>query len=76
MADYENPLFDILPTKSMLLSVETGLNYQFKFPMSASLTLGYNLKNGDGVNVPGSLFPVFYRLSILLSIIVCGKEFT
>lgn len=64
MADYENPLFDILPSKSMLLSVETGLNYQFKFPMSASLTLGYNLKNGDGVNVPGSLFPVFYRLSI------------
>lgn len=63
-ADYENAIFDVLPDQSLLLSVETGLNYRFKFPVSTSLTVGYNLINGNGVKVPGSLFPVFYRLNI------------
>lgn len=63
-ADYGNTMFDVLPDQSMLLSVETGLNYRFRFPVSTSLTVGYNLINGDGVKVPGSLFPVFYRLNV------------
>jgi len=63
-ADYGNDIFDVLPDQTMLLSVETGLNYRFKFPVSTSLTVGYNLINGDGVKVPGSLFPVFYRLQV------------
>ena len=63
-ADMETPLFDILPHNTMLFSLETGLFYKFKFPMSTSLSVGYNLINGDGVSKPGTLFPVFYQLSV------------
>ena len=63
-ADMELPQFDVLPHNSMLLQLETGLFYKFKFPVATSLSVGYNLINGDGVNVPGTLFPVFYQLSV------------
>ena len=63
MADYETDIFNDLPASSMLFQVETGLVYRFKFPVTASLTAGYNLISGDGVGVPGSIFPVFYKLS-------------
>lgn len=70
-ADMETPQFDILPHNSMLFSVETGLFYKFKFPMATSLSVGYNLINGDGVSKPGTLFPVFYQLSVFYYI---GKK--
>ena len=63
-ADMENPIFNVLPHNSMLLQLETGLFYKFKFPLATSLSVGYNLINGDGVNVPGTLFPVYYQLSV------------
>ena len=63
-ANYENPAFNVLPNNSLLLSLEAGLYYRFKFPVTASLTAGYNLINGDGVTGPGTLFPVHYQLSI------------
>jgi hypothetical protein len=63
-ADMEIPQFSILPHNSMLFSLETGICYRFKFPVSASLSAGYNLINGDGLTVPGTLFPVFYQLSV------------
>jgi len=59
--DYENSIFDVLPKSTILLSVETGLVYNFKFPISISLTAGYNLKSGNGIDIPGTLFPVFYK---------------
>jgi len=62
--DTENPIFDVLPNNSMLLSLETGLFYKFKFPLATSLSVGYNIINGDGVSKPGTLFPVFYQLSV------------
>ena len=64
IADYEDPTFDVLPNTAMLFSIEAGLSYNFDFPITTSLTAGYNIKNGNGVDVPGSLFPVFYRLSV------------
>jgi hypothetical protein len=64
-ADMENSTFDALPHNSMLLSAETGLFYKFKFPLATSLSVGYNLITGDGVTGPGTLFPVFYQLSVL-----------
>lgn len=70
-ADMENAIFDVLPHNSMLFSLETGLFYKFKFPMATSLSVGYNLINGDGLNTPGTLFPVFYQLSIFYYI---GKK--
>ncbi len=63
-ADMENAIFDVLPHNSMLLAVETGLFYKFKFPMAANLSVGYNLITGDGVSGPGSLLPVYYQLSV------------
>jgi len=64
LVDYESAIFDDLPSSSALFQIETGLSYQFKFPVIASLTAGYNLISGDGVSVPGTLFPVFYKLSV------------
>jgi len=62
-ADMELPKFDVLPHNSLLLQMETGFFYKFKFPAAASVSLGYNVINGDGVNLPGTLFPVYYQLS-------------
>jgi hypothetical protein len=64
-ADMENATFDVLPHNSLLLSIEAGMTYKFKFPVTANLSAGYNLITGDGVTGPGSLFPVFYKLSVL-----------
>ncbi len=63
-ADMELPQFDVLPHNSMLLQLETGLFYKFKFPVATSLSVAYNVINGDGVNIPGTLFPVYYQLSV------------
>jgi hypothetical protein len=64
IADYEDPTFEVLPNTALLLSVESGLVYNFDFPISTALTAGYNLRIGNGDNVPGSIFPFFYRLSV------------
>lgn len=63
-ADMETAQFNVLPHNSLLFSLETGLFYKFKFPVASSLTVGYNLINGDGLNTPGTLFPVVYQLSV------------
>lgn len=69
VVNYEDALFDDLPSSSLLLAVETGLNYDFqKIPLSATLSVGYNLRNGNGIDVPGSLFPVFYKLGLMYRI--------
>lgn len=68
VVDYENPAFDVLPKSSAILAVETGLQYDFKLPITASLTAGYNVRSGNGIDIPGSLFPVFYKLSIMYRI--------
>jgi len=64
-ADMENSTFAVLPHNSLLLSGEAGLFYKFKFPLAASFSAGYNLITGNGVAGPGTLFPVFYQLSVL-----------
>lgn len=63
-SDTEIPQFDVLPHNSMLLQLETGLFYRFKIPLATSLSVGYNAINGNGVNIPGTLFPVYYQLSV------------
>jgi hypothetical protein len=62
--DYENEVFRNLPNKSVLFSIETGLKYDFNFPITVSLNIGYHLISGDGVSVPGSLFPLYYKLGL------------
>ena len=63
-ADMENPIFNILPHNSLLLSADAGLFYKFKFPVATSLSVSYNFISGDGVNSPGTLYPVYYQLSV------------
>jgi hypothetical protein len=63
-ADMENPIFNSLPHNSLLFSGEAGFFYKFKIPLATSLSISYNLINGDGINIPGTLFPVFYQLSV------------
>ena len=70
-SDMETPMFSVLPHNSLLFSVEAGLFYKFKFPAAASLSAGYNLISGDGVTGPGTLFPVYYQLSVFYYI---GKK--
>lgn len=68
-ADYENPAFDVLPNSSLLFSAETGVVYRFKAPhVTLGLSAGYNFINGDGISKPGTLFPVFYKMSLFYNI--------
>lgn len=61
--DYEDAMFSNLPATSPLMAVETGLVWKAG-PLNVKLQLGYNLISGNGNNVPGSLFPVYYQLNI------------
>jgi len=64
-ADMETTQFNVLPHNAMLFSVETGLFYKFKFPLALNLSVAYNLINVNGVDSPGTLFPVYYQFSVL-----------
>ena len=68
-ADYEYAIFDVLPSKAFLFSLDAGISYQFKFPVTISLSAGYNLNAGTGSAGPGTLFPVFYQMSIFYAIL-------
>lgn len=68
-ADYEYAIFDVLPGNAFLLSLDAGLSYEFKVPLTISLSAGYNLNSGTGTAGPGTLFPVFYQMSIYYTIL-------
>ena len=68
MADYGADIFNELPSSSVILAPEAGLVYKFKIPLTLELSAGYNIINGDGFNVPGTLFPVYYKLSVLYNL--------
>ncbi len=63
-ADMEYPMFESLPHKSAMLSVEPGVYINFKSPIKVKATIGYNFITGDGVTGPGALYPLFFELSI------------
>jgi len=71
MVDYEDEVFAALPAVSALMAVETGFAYQAG-PVGLKLVLGYNLISGNGADVPGSLFPVYYQLNVALPLFI-GK---
>ncbi len=68
-ADYESAIFDVLPNTSFLFSLDAGLSYEFKAPLTINLSAGYNLISGKGSSGPGTLFPVFYQMSIYYTIL-------
>jgi len=68
-ADYEEDIFDVLPNSAFVFSIDAGLSYEFNIPLTASLSAGYNLNSGSGTSGPGTLYPVFYQLSIFYAIL-------
>lgn len=67
-ADYEEAIFDVLPNSAILLSIDAGLSYDFNAPFALSLSTGYNVNTGNGTSGPGTLYPVFYQMSIYYTI--------
>ena len=67
-ADYEEAIFDVLPNSAVLLSLDAGLSYEFSFPLTATLSAGYNLNSGNGTAGPGTLYPFYYQMSIFYTI--------
>lgn len=68
-ADYEEKIFDVLPNKAFLISLNAGLSYEFSFPITVNLSTGYNLNSGNGKNGPGTLYPIYYQMCISYSIL-------
>lgn len=67
-ADYESPLFDALPNSTFVTALDAGLSYRFHCPLTLECSAGYNLSAGTGTSGPGTLFPVYYQLSILYTL--------
>jgi hypothetical protein len=67
-ADYESDIFDNLSNTAVLLSIDTGVSYKFNTPITINLSAGYNLNTGTGVSGPGTLYPVFYQLSVFYTV--------
>lgn len=68
-ADYEYAIFDALPNSAFLFSIDAGLSYEFKIPLTIHLGAGYNLNTGNGSSGPGTLYPVFYQMSFFYTIL-------
>lgn len=63
-ASYGDKIFDVLPRKSLLLSADIGICFQTNIPLKVSTSLGYNFITGDGSSGPGTLYPLFYQLTL------------
>jgi len=63
-ADYVEAIFNVLPQSSLLLSSDFGICFQTGLPLKISTSLGYNFITGNGLSGPGTLFPVFYQLTL------------
>ena len=63
MVDMESDIFSMLPSTSLLLSLEFGIVFPVTDRVSVRPTLGYNLITGDGINGPGTLYPIFLNLT-------------
>ena len=67
-ADYEDPIFNTLDNTTFLVSIDAGLYYQFDFPLTVGLTVGYNLTSGNGSSGPGTLYPIYYQMSLFYTV--------
>jgi hypothetical protein len=63
-SDMEYKIFEMLPHESALVSLEAGVSIKLKYPIRLSTSLGYNFITGNGMSGPGTLYPVFYQLSL------------
>jgi hypothetical protein len=58
----------------LLASLDAGLAYQFKSPLKINFSVGYNAISGDGLDSPGTLYPVFLQSSITWNIKIKKHE--
>lgn len=65
MVDTEFEIFSMLPNSSLLLSTEFGVGIDIYESVSFQTTVGYNLITGDGVDGPGTLYPIFLNFTTL-----------
>lgn len=63
VADYEAEVFDVLDSSSMLLSASSGLEWITPIELKLNVALGYNLISGNGLEGPGTLYPLFAQLN-------------
>jgi hypothetical protein len=63
VADYEAEMFNVLDRSSMLLSAISGLEWTTPVQLKINMALGYNLISGNGLNGPGTLYPLFAQLN-------------
>jgi len=68
-SNLEEPIFDELPSNSMLLSPEGGIAFHTRTPLKINASLGYNVITGNGLSGPGTLFPLFVQTSITWNIL-------
>lgn len=68
-SDLEEEIFDDLPNTSFLLSPEAGLSLKTNSPLKIIASLGYNIFTGDGIEGPGTLYPVYLQTTISWNLI-------
>ena len=73
-ASYESEIFRRLDNSSPLLSAELGIMVPSKTRLKTSGSLGYNLITGKGTEGPGTLYPLFYQLSLTYSLLKSTTE--
>lgn len=73
-ADLEEAVFAPLPHASLLLSSEGGICIEPALPLKLTASLGYNLISGDGVNGPGTLYPLFIQTSLSWNIFYYANQ--
>jgi hypothetical protein len=62
-ADYESDDFKVLDHSSALFSATAGFEYNTPILLKMNLALGYNFISGNGLEGPGTLYPVFAQLN-------------
>ena len=69
VASYKEEMFDILPNSSFLLSPEIGVSFETDLPLKFVINMGYNIITGDGINGPGTLYPLYFQATVSWNIL-------
>lgn len=56
--------YSSIPSKSIVLSIETGLRYRLKNYLYASLYGGYNVITGNGINGLATIYPIYSGIGL------------
>jgi hypothetical protein len=68
-ANYDSDIFEQLPQSSPTLAAEACLTLFTKAGIQIGAGIGYNLITGDGVDKPGTLYPVYAQVSLTYNIL-------